>query len=295
MSVSKKKGLGRGLGEMGVSELLSGFGSVPAIPAIDGSNGYKEVDISLLNPGVYQPRRQMDPAALEELANSIESQGIIQPIVVRKLDTGYEIIAGERRWRAAQKAGLTQVPVIIRDLSDQSVLAIALIENIQRQDLNAMEESFALNRLIEEFQMTHQEVAKAVGRSRAAVTNILRLLKLEPEVRQLLEDGKLDMGHARALLSLEKNQQLQAALTVVAKGLSVRQTEQLIQGYLHKEDSSPSPTNKERDANVLSLERDLADKLGARVQIQQKSKQKGNLIISYSSLDELDGILEHIK
>lgn len=294
MTVSKKKGLGRGLGEMGVSELLSGFGSVPAIPSIENNNGYKEIDISLLSPGIYQPRRHMDPAALEELASSIESQGIVQPIVVRKQENGYEIIAGERRWRAAQKAGLTEVPVIVRELSDQSVLAIALIENIQRQDLNAMEESMALNRLIEEFQMTHQEVAKAVGRSRAAVTNILRLLKLSPEVRKLLEEGKLDMGHARALLSLADNQQLQVALAVIAKGLSVRQTEQLIQGYLHKEDAS-TPAEKKRDANVLSLERNLADKLGAMVQIQQQSKQKGKLVISYNSLDELDGILEHIK
>jgi ParB family chromosome partitioning protein len=295
MSLIKKKGLGKGLGEMGVSELLGGFGSSTAIPALEKDNAYQEVDISRLQPGVYQPRRHMDPAALEELANSIQEQGIIQPIVVRKQVDGYEIIAGERRWRAAQKAGLNQVPVIIRDLSDQAVLAIALIENIQRQDLNIMEEAIALNRLIEEFQMTHLEVAKAVGRSRAAVTNIIRLLKLVPEVRKLVEDKKLDMGHARALLSLDGNQQLQVALTIVAKGLSVRQTEQLIQGYLHKDETPATPANKQQDANVLSLERDLADKLGAKVHIQQQNKQKGKLIISYNSLDELDGILAHIQ
>jgi ParB family chromosome partitioning protein len=294
MSFIKKKGLGKGLGEMGVSELLGGVGATTAIPALEKDNTYQEIDIMRLQPGVYQPRRQMDPAALDELANSIQSQGIIQPIVVRKQTDGYEIIAGERRWRAAQKAGLAQVPVIVRNLSDQAVLAIALIENIQRQDLNVMEEAIALNRLIEEFQMTHLEVAKAVGRSRAAVTNIIRLLKLVPEVRKLVEDKKLDMGHARALLSLDGNQQLQVALTIVAKGLSVRQTEQLIQGYLHKEDT-PSTENKPRDANVLSLERNLADKLGAKVLIRQKNKQKGELIISYNSLDELDGILEHIQ
>ena len=294
MKIDKKKGLGKGLGEMGVSELLSSFTSLPPIPTTSSTHGYQEVDISLLNPGAYQPRRKMDSAALEELANSIESQGIIQPIVVRKQSTGYEIIAGERRWRAAQIAGLTQVPVIIRDLSDQTVLAIALIENIQRQDLNAVEEAIALNRLIEEFQMTHLEVAKSVGRSRAAVTNILRLLKLQPEVRELLEDGKLDMGHARALLSLEDNEQLSLALTVIAKGLSVRQTEQLIQNHLHKDETNCSPAIT-KDVNVTHLERNLADKLGASVQIQQVNKQKGRLIISYNSLDELDGILAHIQ
>jgi ParB family chromosome partitioning protein len=236
----------------------------------------------------------MDPAALEELAHSIETQGIIQPIVVRKQNDGYEIIAGERRWRAAQKAGLTQVPVIVRDLSDQAVLAIALIENIQRQDLNAIEEAIALNRLIEEFQMTHQDAAKAVGRSRAAVTNIIRLLKLIPEVRKMVEDKKLDMGHARALLSLEGDQQIQVAMSIVAKGLSVRQTEQLIQNYLHKSESQPV-TPAPRDVNVLRLERDLSDKLGAKVQIQQQDNQRGKLVISYTSLDELDGILEHIR
>jgi ParB family chromosome partitioning protein len=294
MRIGKKKGLGKGLGEMGVNELLSGFSSTPPIPAIQNSERYQEVDISLLNPGAYQPRRQMDSAALEELANSIESQGIIQPIVVRKQGAGYEIIAGERRFRAAKIAGLTEVPIIIRDLSDQAVLAIALIENIQRQDLNAIEEATALNRLMEEFDLTHLEVAKAVGRSRAAVTNILRLLKLQPEVRQLLEEGKLDMGHARALLSLEDNQQLSVALIVIAKNLSVRQTEQFIQNYLHKEDT-PASSAVTRDIHVINLERNLGDKLGASVKIHQMNAQKGKLIISYYSLEELDGILAHIQ
>lgn len=295
MSLIKKKGLGKGLSEMGVSELLGGLASATDIPALRKDNSYQEVDIARLQPGVYQPRRHMDPVALEELANSIQEQGIIQPIVVRKKENGYEIIAGERRWRAAQKAGLNQVPVIIRDLSDQTVLAIALIENIQRQDLNAMEEAIALNRLIEEFQMTHLEVAKAVGRSRAAVTNIIRLLKLVPEVRKLVEDKKLDMGHARALLSLDDHEQLQVALAIVAKGLSVRQTEQLIQAHLHKDKEESFVAAKSQDVNVLNLVRDLSDKLGAKVQIQQQSKQKGRLIISYNSLDELDGILAHIQ
>ena len=294
MKIGKKKGLGRGLGDMGVSELLGGL-SMPTVSAASSDDKLlKDIDISQLTPGKYQPRRQMDPTALEELANSIRSQGIIQPILVRQLEQGnYEIIARERRWRAAQQAGLTQVPVVIRHLSDQAVLAIALIENIQRQDLNVMEEAVALNRLIEEFEMTHQAVAQAVGRSRAAVTNILRLLKLKPEVRQLLEDGKLDMGHARALLSLDAGQQYKVALVIIGRGLSVRQTEQLIQGYLHPE--SKATAKKEKDVNVVRLERDLAERLGAQVQIRQKGKQKGNLVISYSSLDELDGILGRIQ
>ena len=294
---SRKKGLGRGLGEMGVTELLGGFeapGAISSVLAADANNTLKEVDVSLLSPGKYQPRRHMDPTSLDELTSSIRAEGILQPILVRSQGTGYEIIAGERRFQAAKRAGLTEVPVVVRELSDQSALAVGLIENIQRQDLNAIEEAVAFNRLIEEFNMTHQQVAQAVGRSRAAVTNMLRLLKLTPAVRELVEKRKIDMGHARALLSLGETQQLLAAKQIVDKGLSVRQTEQLIQSYLHTEQYS-SKTTKEQDPNVLHLERTLADKLGATVKIQQKDKEKGRLVINYNSLEELDGILEHIK
>lgn len=296
--MSKKKGLGRGLGDMGVSELLGCFNSSPATTlstpdVVDGS--LHKVSVQDLMPGAYQPRRNMDPGALEELANSIRAQGIIQPIIVRRQDDRYEIIAGERRWRAAKMAGLKEIPVVVRDLSDQAVVAIALIENIQRQDLNIIEEALALNRLIAEFDMTHQEVAKAVGRSRAAVTNILRLLKLNPTVRVQVEQGLLDMGHARAILSLDDKDQVEVANTVISQGLSVRLTEQLIQRYLHRDDSQAEKIPAIKDPNVSRLERDLSGRLGAPVDIQQKTNGKGKLVITYHSLDELDGILAHIK
>jgi len=316
MSSKKKgqKGLGRGLGDiMGVSELLGQIqqesaavaekapppvkkattkNAAPAKTKAPKGTRFQTVPVSQLSPGPFQPRRKMDQNLLQELADSIKAQGIIQPIVARQVDGRFEIIAGERRWRAAQLAECDTVPVIIRDLPDQTVMAIALIENIQRQDLNVMEESLALKRLIDEFGMTHQEVAKAVGRSRAAVTNLLRLLKCHAEVRELVEQGHLDMGHARALLALPEEKQPKVAKVVVARGLSVRQTEQLIQRYLHPEEKKPESTR--RDPNIITLEREISERLGADVAIQEQGS-KGKVVIQYHSLAELEGILAHMS
>jgi len=322
----KKRGLGRGLGDLGVSELLSdldtqvstmptpavdGQGAVASAPAVTTelsanatqsempapaapTNGLRYLSVDQLQPGRYQPRKTFDQDALQELANSIQSQGMIQPIVVRRMNNGYEIIAGERRWRAAQLAGLEEVPVIIRDINDEVALAISLIENIQRQDLNSIEEAVALQRLIDEFQMTHQEVSEAVGKSRAAVTNLIRLLKLNPDVRVLVENGDIEMGHARALLSIEGYQQSEIAKQVASKGLSVRQTESLVRHLQTPKDEKPSNSTRS-DPNILRLQKDLEEKLGAEINIAHTSKGKGKLVIRYNSIDELDGILAHIS
>lgn len=290
----KKRGLGKGLSELGLNELLGDDSTAVAEREPDG---LKQLAVELLQPGQYQPRRHIAQDSLEELASSIRTQGIIQPILVRRLATGrYEIIAGERRWRAAQLAGLTEVPVIIRDVSDTDTIAIALIENIQRHDLNAVEEALALRRLIEEFQMTHQEVAEAVGKSRTAVTNTLRLLHLNNDVRHLVEQGQLEMGHARALLALESNSQTPVANTIVAKGLSVRETEALIR-KLQTAGAEREETVATRtlDPDVARLEKDLSEKLGAPVEIKSGAKGAGKLVINYYSLDELEGILSHIS
>ena len=289
----KKRGLGRGLGELGVQELLS-VATIPEV--VVGSSGLTNLSVAELKPGKYQPRRQMSQEALEELASSIAAQGIIQPIVVRKAGLGYEIIAGERRWRAAQLAGLTEVPVAIRELSDQAALAIALIENIQRQDLNAIEEALALNRLIEEFKMTHQEAAMAVGRSRASVTNLLRLLKLNPDVFALLEKGDLEMGHARALLALEGEQQSQVAEHIKNRGLSVREAEALIRRLLEGAEShkTDSPANRLAVQEVLRLQSGLAQRLGTKVAIKTSAHGRGKLIIHYKSGEQLDQLLARI-
>ncbi len=286
----KKRGLGRGLSDLGLSELLSELGT-SAQPEKHAE--LKSLPIDLIEPGRYQPRRQMQKEALEELAHSIRSQGIIQPIVVRHHENHYEIIAGERRWRAAQMAGLEEIPVIIRDIPDEAAIAMSLIENIQRQDLNAIEEAVALQRLIDEFQMTHQEVADAVGKSRASVTNTLRLLKLNPDVRSLVEQGLLDMGHARALLALEGPKQSEMANNVVSRALSVRETERLIRVMLLE----PGKMSREKttDPDVARLQSDLSDRIGAVVIIRHNPKGKGRLIIHYNSLDELDGILDHFE
>ncbi len=286
----KKRGLGRGLSDLGLSELLSELGT-SAQPEKHAE--LKSLPIDLIEPGRYQPRRQMQKETLEELAHSIRSQGIIQPIVVRHHENHYEIIAGERRWRAAQMAGLEEIPVIIRDIPDEAAIAMSLIENIQRQDLNAIEEAVALQRLIDEFQMTHQEVADAVGKSRASVTNTLRLLKLNPDVRSLVEQGLLDMGHARALLALEGPKQSEMANNVVSRALSVRETERLIRVMLLE----PGKMSREKttDPDVARLQSDLSDRIGAVVIIRHNPKGKGRLIIHYNSLDELDGILDHFE
>jgi ParB family chromosome partitioning protein len=262
-------------------------------PAAQPVSLVRELPLDLIERGRYQPRTDMDPAALEDLAASIRAQGVVQPIVVRPLLGGerYEIIAGERRWRAAQIAGLENIPAVVREVPDQAAVAIALIENIQREDLNPIEEARALNRLIEEFALTHQETADAVGRSRAAVSNLLRLLELAGEVRTLLENGDIEMGHARALLALQGEAQGQAARLVVARGLSVRETERLVRRMLQEPAAAKVVTV---DPDTRRLQDDLAQRLGARVSIQHSARGKGRLVIQYNSLDELDGILAHI-
>lgn len=249
--------------------------------------------------GKYQPRRVIDNEGLEDLAASIKQQGVMQPIVVRSIqggETEFEIIAGERRWRAAQLAGLNKVPAIVREVNDEAAIAMALIENLQRDNLNPMDEAYALYRLQQEFELTHQEVAKAVGKSRSAVSNSLRLMGLSKEVKLLLENGDIEMGHARAILALEEKHQSKAALEVVDKHLSVRQTEALVKTLLNpKSKTEPPKLDKEADANIRSLETELSEKLGASVVIQHSPRGKGKLLVSYNSLDELDGILDHLR
>lgn len=254
----------------------------------------RTLPVDLLQRGKYQPRESFDQEALEELASSIRSQGVIQPIVVRPIEgERYEIVAGERRWRAAQLAGLQEIPAVIRQVSDQDTMAMALIENLQRENLNPIEEATALQRLIEEFGLTQQQAADAVGRSRTSVTNLLRLLNLNAEVGLMLERGKIEMGHARALLGLEGRQQVDAAKQVMLLGLSVRETEKLVRKLLQPEKRERTVA-QEVDPNVKRLESDLSERLGATVAVQQGARGKGKLVIQYNSLDELDGILEHI-
>jgi len=299
MSV-KKRGLGRGL-----DALLGGGNATPSVGTdaittgseaapIGEANSRSELPVDLIQRGKYQPRRDMEPESLRELADSIIAQGVIQPISVRPVaDQRYEIIAGERRWRAAQLAGLDVIPVVIRDVSDQAAIAMALIENIQREDLNPIEEAVSLQRLQSEFDLTQQEVATAVGKSRSTVANLLRLMTLQEDVQRLVEHGDLEMGHARALLGLAGATQSQAARTVVSKGLSVRQTEALVRHLLAIK--KPSVTQKHIDPNIRHLQDDLSQRLGAPVHIQHSAKGKGKLVLTYNSLDELDGILGHIK
>ena len=284
----RRKGLGRGL-----DALLSGVTS----PGVDSppSEQLRLLPIERVQRSPFQPRLSIDEAGIAELAESIRSRGILQPVLVRRraIDGEFELVAGERRWRAAQLAQLSEIPAIVRELSDQEAAAIALIENIQRQDLNAIEEAVALHRLIDEFQLTHQQAAEAVGRSRAAVTNLLRLLDLNADVRALATAGELDMGQARALLGLSGKAQSAAALEVVSRGLSTRQTEQLVR-RLKSPVVSDQRGKSPGDPNVRRLEDDLSARLGAKVQIQSGSRGKGKLVVEYSSLDELDGILARI-
>ncbi|GAB0111951.1 ParB/RepB/Spo0J family partition protein [Pseudoalteromonas distincta] len=301
---AKKRGLGRGL-----DALLSSSKPTPsaskeqdtsnvtkAVQKTAGSNNNSELQklpIEFLHSGKYQPRKDMSEEALEELASSIRSQGIIQPIVVRPVaHNSFEIIAGERRWRAAQIAKLETVPCIIKDVPDEAAVAIALIENIQREDLNAMEEAVALNRLLNEFELTHQQVADAVGKSRTTVTNLLRLNNLNSDVKILLEHGDIEMGHARCLLALEGEAQSDAARLAVAKALTVRETEKLVRSIL---EPVPAKEIAEKDPDVKQLEQQLAENLGAKVEINYNKKGKGKLVISYTNLDELDGILNRIN
>lgn len=293
---AKKRGLGRGL-----DALIAGHSPEELLSEEKQSGDeLRNLPVDLIQRGRYQPRIEMNAERLQELSDSIKAQGVVQPIVVRPIEEGrYEIIAGERRWRASQQAGLHEIPAVIRDVPDQAAMCLALIENIQRENLNPLEEARALDRLLHEFEMTHEGVADAVGRSRTSVTNLMRLLELRPEVREIVEKGDLEMGHARALLGLNKSQQLEAARKVVSRNLSVRATEQLVRQLNAGETSSSSAKKrsggKQRDANVVSLEQNLAERLGARVEIKTGQKGRGSVVIHYSSLDELDGILEHIK
>lgn len=282
----KKPGLGRGL------DILLSSARGLTEPADD--TVLKTLPVERIRPGQYQPRTRMNPDALQELADSIKAQGLVQPVVVRKLGAGeYELIAGERRWRAAQLAGLHEIPAVVREIPDQAAAAMSLIENIQREDLNALEEANALRRLIDEFGLTHQQTAEAVGRSRAAVTNLLRLLELQAETKQMVDAGQLEMGHARALLALQGAQQVEVAHKVAQRQLSVRETERLVK-LLLEGGGKPAPEFKPAP-DVLRLEQKLADTLGARVAIRYNRTGKGKLVIEYNSLDELDGILNHIQ
>jgi ParB family chromosome partitioning protein len=295
--MTRKRRLGRGL-----DALLSK--PITETPAVTGHevDSLQNIPVELLQRGEYQPRVDMRKDTLDDLADSIKAQGIVQPIVARALSKAgsngqrYEIVAGERRWRAAQLAGLAKVPVIIRDIDNHAAIAMSLIENIQREDLNPLEEASALHRLISEFDITHQEAANAVGRSRATVSNLLRLLDLSDKVKAMLESRQLEMGHARALLSLtNKTTQYQAAREVTKKGLSVRETEQLVRRYLTDGGTKTKPPTKEPNADIRRLEIDISDKLGAKVKIDHSTKGSGKLVINYNSLDELDGILKHIR
>jgi len=288
----KKRGLGRGL-----DALLGNAGIPEQTPSTREVAGLRELPVDLIERSRYQPRADFNEEALQELADSIRAQGVIQPVVVRPLEgqaNRYELIAGERRWRAAQLAGLHEVPAVIREVDDQAAMAMALIENIQRQALNPIEEAVALNRLIGEFGLTHEQTAEAVGRSRAAVSNMLRLLNLEPEVKTLVEQRELEMGHARALLALSGAAQLRAARHVIDKGLSVRETERLVKKQNEPTSKSSGPAHG-LDPDTQRLQDELSERLGAKVQFQTAKGGKGKLIIQYNSLDELDGILDHIK
>jgi ParB family chromosome partitioning protein len=279
---TRHKGLGRGL------DALLGGGAKTRT-----EDELARLPVASLRPGKYQPRTRMDEASLAELADSIRARGVIQPIVVRPVEEGrYEILAGERRWRAARMAGLEEVPALIREVPDEAALGIGLIENIQREDLNPIEEGNGLKRLIEEFKLTHEEVARAVGRSRAAVTNMLRLLELAPSVQEMVQDGKLDMGHARALLSLSRARQVETAELVAAKGLSVRETERLVQ-------QAASVPRRKSAANLDSdgrrLQEELSDSLGATVKLKPRRGGRGSVVIDYGSLDELQGLIARLR
>lgn len=322
--MSKKPKLGRGL-----DALLGGINRAPAAQTEEATNGLPKnqqaddgiapvvtgpagkdarkdgqlchIPVDLIRRGKYQPRRDMHPEALEELAASIKSQGVMQPIVVRPVgksgnETLYEIIAGERRWRATQQAGLDSIPAIIREVPDEAAIAMALIENIQRENLNAMEEAMALQRLKEEFELTHQEVADAVGKSRVTVTNLLRLMTLQADVQKMLEQGDIEMGHARAILSMPEAEQKAVAREVAGKSLSVRQTEALVRRLLQqKEKPADNHETTRLSPDIRHLQDSLTEKIGVPVTLQHSAKGKGKLILSYNSLDELDGILSHIR
>jgi ParB family chromosome partitioning protein len=292
----KKRGLGKGLDALLSTSHAASKRLEPK--AFEGEQNIKSndlitLDIDRLQPGKYQPRKDMSTDALEELAESIRAQGIIQPIVVRKVSgENFEIIAGERRWRASQLAGLAKIPCIVKQVADEAAVAIALIENIQREDLNAMEEAIALNRLIEEFDLTHQQIADAVGKSRATVSNLLRLNGLNEHVKRMLEYGDIDMGHGRALLAIEGDEQTNLARLVVSKELTVRETERLVNKTLNQTEIVEKPA---KDHDVVRLESQLIEKLGAKVSLTHNKKGKGKMVINYQNLAELEGIISKIR
>jgi ParB family chromosome partitioning protein len=297
--MTPKRRLGRGLDALlskPVAESAAVTGNKP-----QKGDVLRQLPVELLQRGQYQPRVDMRQDSLENLASSIKAQGVVQPIVARPIkskgnEQRYEIVAGERRWRAAQLAGLTEIPAVVRDIPDESAIAMALIENIQRENLNPLEEARALDRLIREFDLTHAEAAQAVGRSRASVSNLLRLQDLSDKVKPLLEDRRLEMGHARALLAISSpTQQFDAARQVVKKGLSVRETERLVKHMLEGDKPKPAKKAPVQNADIRRLEIEISEKLGAKVSVDHTSTGSGKLVISYNSLDELDGILKHIK
>ena len=296
--MTPKKRLGRGLDALLSKPMVAVSRPDSGKP---GEDDLKYLPVEHLQRGQYQPRVDMRQDSLEELADSIKAQGVVQPIVARPIskkdgNQRYEIIAGERRWRAAQMAGLAEIPTVIRDVPDEAAIAMALIENIQRENLNPLEEARALDRLIREFDLTHAEAAKAVGRSRASVSNLLRLQDLSDKVKPLLEDRQIEMGHARALLALSNAvQQLDAARQVIKKGLSVRETERLVKQMLDGGGSRPAKKSPAQNADIRRLEIEVSEKLGAKVSVDHTSKGAGKLVINYNSLDELDGILKHIR
>ena len=286
MAEAKKKGLGRGLDAL--------FDSAEEIALPDGDYQLEHLSIEKIVPGEYQPRQSMDQGALQELADSIKEQGLLSPIIVRPQDKDrYEIVAGERRFVAAGLAGLTEVPVIIRQLDDKKTLALALIENLQREGLNPIDEALGIDRLVKEFDYTHEQAAQAIGRSRAATTNALRLLNLAEEVQQMLRVGEIDMGHARALLTLMPVDQVQVAKEVAAKGLNVRQTEALVRRLAEEKPIKPQVVINTRDD--LRLEEALADTLGAKVSLSANKKGKGKIIIEFANLEQLQGIVDKIQ
>jgi ParB family chromosome partitioning protein len=275
----KAKGLGRGL------DALLGADEAPR-------EALATLEVASIRPGRYQPRTQMDERSLAELAQSIRSQGVLQPVVVRRLDGGDELVAGERRWRAAQIAGLEQIPAIVREVPDEAALVMALIENVQREDLNPMEEAAAVQRLIDEFKMTHEQAADAVGRSRSATSNMLRLLKLARPVQDMLMRGALEMGHARALLALDGARQIELGNRIAARGLSVRDTEALVQRLLR----TPAQRRRKRtDRDLERLAEELSERLGTTVEIRPSRKGRGKLLLHYSNLDHLDALLKRLK
>ena len=295
MSAPKKRGLGRGL-----EALLGPKAAETPPPEAQPGEALRTLPVQQLQPGKYQPRMQMDASKLTELAESIKAQGVIQPIVVRELSPGkFEIVAGERRWRASQEAGLAEVPVVVRDLDDRTVIAMALIENIQREDLNPLEEAQSLQRLINEFSLTHAEAAEAVGRSRAAVSNLLRLLELPPAIRALLEARRLEMGHARALLTLSPDLASKLASDAAEQGWSVREVEhraqQFAAGKVPVNSKKAKPAKAAPQPDIASLETELSESLGTRVTIAHGRGGKGKLIIQYTDLDTLDGVLERLR